>query len=89
MAASIARTSDPAEETPSSGSARRLTLHCASGAGADNIRSAPAVEECISYRIPGSPLDGKGIVWFAAAANHCAFYPGAFPIQARKDELDA
>jgi uncharacterized protein YdhG (YjbR/CyaY superfamily) len=29
------------------------------------------------------------IVWFGAAANHCAFYPGAFPIQAHKDELDA
>ncbi len=26
---------------------------------------------------------------FGAAANHCAFYPGAFPIEAHKDELKA
>lgn len=51
--------------------------------------AAPAVEECISYQIPGFRLGGKVIVWFGAAANHCAFYPGAFPIQAHKEELDA
>jgi uncharacterized protein YdhG (YjbR/CyaY superfamily) len=26
---------------------------------------------------------------FGAAANHCAFYPGAHPVQAHKDELKA
>jgi uncharacterized protein YdhG (YjbR/CyaY superfamily) len=51
--------------------------------------AAPAAEECISYQIPGFRLGGKVIVWFGAAANHCAFYPGAFPIQAHKDELEA
>ena len=29
------------------------------------------------------------LVAFGAAANHCAFYPGAFPIEAHKDELKA
>ncbi len=79
----------PWGRTPSSESARRVTLHCESGADADNIPSAPAVEECISYRLPGFRLGREVIVWFAAAANHSAFYPGAFPIQAHKDELDA
>lgn len=51
--------------------------------------AAPAAEECISYQIPGFRLDGKVLVWFGAAANHCAFYPGALPIQAHKDELEA
>jgi uncharacterized protein YdhG (YjbR/CyaY superfamily) len=50
---------------------------------------APAAEECISYQIPAFRLGGKVIVWFGAAANHCAFYPGAFPIQAHKVELEA
>src|SRR6187455_2364374 len=39
------------------------------------IRSAaPGAEECISYQIPAFRLDGKGLVWFGAAANHCALY---------------
>lgn len=29
------------------------------------------------------------LVAFGAAANHCAFYPGAFPVEAHKDELKA
>ncbi len=29
------------------------------------------------------------LVWFGAAANHCAFYPGAFPMKAHEDELKA
>jgi uncharacterized protein YdhG (YjbR/CyaY superfamily) len=36
--------------------------------------AAPRAEECISYRIPAFRLDGKGLVWFGAAANHCAIY---------------
>ena len=39
------------------------------------IRAAvPRAEECISYQIPGFRLDGKPLVWFGAAANHCAIY---------------
>ena len=54
------------------------------------IRSAaPRAEECISYRIPGFRLGGRLLVAFGAAANHCAFYPGAYPIQAHKNELRA
>jgi uncharacterized protein YdhG (YjbR/CyaY superfamily) len=51
--------------------------------------AAPEAEECISYQLPAFRVGGKVIVWFGAAANHCAFYPGAFPIQAHKDELKA
>ena len=38
--------------------------------------AAPGAEECISYQIPSFRLDGKYLVGFGAAANHCAFYPG-------------
>lgn len=42
--------------------------------------AAPGAEECISYKIPAFRLDGRGLVWFGAAANHCALYgvPGAY-----------
>src|SRR6266550_6622052 len=51
--------------------------------------AAPKAEECISYGIPGFRLDGRLLVSFGAAAKHCAFYPGAFPVKAHKDELEA
>ncbi|HEV8233013.1 MAG TPA: DUF1801 domain-containing protein, partial [Gemmatimonadaceae bacterium] len=44
--------------------------------------AAPAAEECISYQLPSFRFGGKVIVWFGAATNHCAFYPGALPIRA-------
>jgi uncharacterized protein YdhG (YjbR/CyaY superfamily) len=49
--------------------------------------AAPKAEECISYQVPGFRLFGRLLVSFGAAANHCAFYPGAYPIEAHKDEL--
>ena len=49
--------------------------------------AAPAAEECISYGIPGFRHRGKLLVSFGAAANHCAFYPGAAPIAANQDAL--
>ena len=49
--------------------------------------AAPKAEECISYQIPAFRLGGKYLVGFAAAAKHCAFYPGAFPIAAHRSEL--
>jgi uncharacterized protein YdhG (YjbR/CyaY superfamily) len=53
------------------------------------IRSAaPRAEECISYRIPAFRLNGEVLVWFGAAAKHCAFYPGAHPIKAHEAELE-
>jgi uncharacterized protein YdhG (YjbR/CyaY superfamily) len=52
------------------------------------IRSAaPGAEECISYQVPAFRLRGRMLVAFAAAAKHCAFYPGAYPVKALKDEL--
>ena len=54
------------------------------------IRSAaPGAEECISYGIPAFRLGGRMLVAFGAAANHCAFYAGALPIEVHKKELQA
>lgn len=53
-----------------------------------DIRSAaPRAEEYISYNIPAFRLDGRLLVAFGAAAKHCAFYPGAHPVIAHKDDL--
>ena len=51
--------------------------------------AAPKAEECISYGIPGFRLGRKYLMGFGAAANHCSFYPGAYPVKAHKDELKA
>jgi uncharacterized protein YdhG (YjbR/CyaY superfamily) len=51
--------------------------------------AAPEAEECISYDIPGFRLGGRLLVSFGAAANPCAFYPGAHPVKAHEDELQA
>ena len=51
--------------------------------------AAPEAQECIGYQIPAFRLDGRLLVAFGAAANHCAFYPGAFPVEALKNELKA
>ena len=48
--------------------------------------AAPGVEECISYGIPSFRLGGRLLVHFGAAANHCAFYPGAV-VEAHRDAL--
>jgi len=49
--------------------------------------AAPKAEECISYGIPAFRLDGRVLVYFAAAAKHCSFFPGAHPIAAHKKDL--
>ena len=49
--------------------------------------AAPGAQECISYGIPALRVDGRLLVAFGAAANHCAFYPGAHPVKAHEDEL--
>lgn len=51
--------------------------------------AAPEAEECISYQIPAFRLGGRLLVAFGAAAKHCAFYPGSFPVKTHKDELEA
>jgi len=45
------------------------------------------VEECISYGIPAFRLDGKFLVGFGTAVNHCSFFPGAYPIERYRAEL--
>lgn len=49
--------------------------------------AAPGAEERISYGLPAFRLDGSMLVWFGAAANHCAFYPGAV-VDAHRGELE-
>jgi uncharacterized protein YdhG (YjbR/CyaY superfamily) len=51
--------------------------------------AAPRADECISYGIPAFRLDGRLLVAFGAGAKHCAFYPGARPIEAHRKELRA
>ena len=51
--------------------------------------AAPKAEECISYQLPAFRLNGRLLVSFGAWAKHCAFYPGAHPVKAHKDELKA
>jgi uncharacterized protein YdhG (YjbR/CyaY superfamily) len=51
------------------------------------IRAAvPRAEECISYQVPAFRLDGRFLLAFAAATNHCSFYPGT-AVEDHKDEL--
>src|SRR5215831_19271896 len=46
----------------------------------------PRAEECISYGIPAFRLDGRVVAWFAAAAHHLSFFPGAV-LEPFKEEL--
>lgn len=36
--------------------------------------TVPDAVECISYQLPAFRLNGKGLLWFGAAAKHCALY---------------
>jgi uncharacterized protein YdhG (YjbR/CyaY superfamily) len=48
----------------------------------------PKAQECISYGLAAFRLDGKLLVGFGAAANHCAFYPmSASTVATYKDDL--
>ena len=47
----------------------------------------PRAEECISYQMPAFRHEGRVLVFFAAAANHCAFYPGGM-VSEFKDDLE-
>ena len=49
--------------------------------------AAPKAEECISYGMPAFRLDGRMLVYFHAAKNHCSLFPGAFPLVACKKEV--
>jgi uncharacterized protein YdhG (YjbR/CyaY superfamily) len=37
--------------------------------------AAPRAEEGFSYGLPAFILDGRSLVCFGAAANHCSFFP--------------
>src|SRR5947207_15855834 len=51
--------------------------------------AAPKAEECISYQIPAFRLDGRLLVAFCAAANHCSFFPmSSSMVAAHMDELE-
>lgn len=49
--------------------------------------AAPQAEEYIGYGLAAYRLNGRFFVAFGAAKNHCAFYPGAYPLEAHSDEL--
>jgi uncharacterized protein YdhG (YjbR/CyaY superfamily) len=42
---------------------------------ADILAAAPGAEACVSYRLPAFRLDGRVLVGFGAAKDHCALYP--------------
>jgi uncharacterized protein YdhG (YjbR/CyaY superfamily) len=48
--------------------------------------AAPGAEECISYQLPAFRLNGRFLLAFGAASQHCAFYPGTV-VEDHKDEL--
>ena len=48
--------------------------------------AAPKAEERISYGVPAFFQDG-GLVWFAAAKNHCSFYSGGRAVGTHQAEL--
>ena len=48
----------------------------------------PRAEEVISYGVPAFRLDGFVIAWFAAASNHCSFFPGAAVEEFEEDLAD-
>jgi len=53
------------------------------------LSAAPkGTEEIISYKIPAFKYKGV-LVWFAAFADHCSFFPTAAVIDAFRSELKA
>lgn len=50
--------------------------------------AAPRAEECICYGLPAFRLNGRPLVAFRAATNHCAFHPmSGSTVEAHKDDL--
>jgi uncharacterized protein YdhG (YjbR/CyaY superfamily) len=50
---------------------------------------APVATETISYDMPSFRLGGKGIIWFGAAAAHCALYGVPAALCAEVPEFDS
>ncbi|MBK7577937.1 MAG: DUF1801 domain-containing protein [Ignavibacteria bacterium] len=60
----------------------------------EDIRSSiralvPDAVECINYGVPTFKLNGKNLIHFAAAKNHCSLFPGPGAIAAFSEELTA
>ena len=53
----------------------------------DIASAAPGAQECVAYGIAAFRQDGTLLVAFAAAARHCAFYPGRYPLTALAREV--
>ena len=49
--------------------------------------AAPKAGECISYGLAAFRLDGRVLVGFGAAKNHCAFYPWSGTTVAAHEDL--
>lgn len=49
------------------------------------LAAAPEAEERISYQIPGFFLEGKRLVWMAAFAKHCSFFPMARGVEIARE----
>ena len=48
----------------------------------------PEAEECISYGLPAFRLDGRPLIAFGAAKDHCALYPmSSATVKAHRNEL--
>ena len=48
----------------------------------------PEAEECISYGLAAFRLDGRPLIAFGAAKDHCALYPmSSATVKAHRDEL--
>jgi uncharacterized protein YdhG (YjbR/CyaY superfamily) len=78
-------------DKPKSTDAYLVALSHAQRAALQTLRemikaAAPTAEECISYNLPAFRHNGKLLVAYGAAANHCAFYPGSV-LQTLKQEL--
>jgi uncharacterized protein YdhG (YjbR/CyaY superfamily) len=50
---------------------------------------APGAVEAFSYGMPAFKYQGRALVWFGAARNHCALYGISAVIEAHQDELAA
>src|SRR4051812_8389153 len=51
-------------------------------------RTAPEVEEVITYGMPGFKYRKKYLIAFAPFKNHMSLFPGTHPIEAVTDKLD-
>jgi len=49
--------------------------------------AVPGAVEVISYQMPAFKYDDRMLIFYGAAARHCAVFPGAYPIAALRKEL--